>query len=77
MQGIKANMGMLLKAVKDKDALTGQFQKQYPKLFYALAFLHSVLVMHGQLETTPYNFRLSDFLVGPFLCPAAHTPSVM
>ena len=63
MQGIKANMTMLHKAITSKEPITGTQSKPYPKLFFALAFLHSVLVMQGQLETSVYNYRLSDFLV--------------
>ena len=63
LQGIKANMRLLLTTVMRKEALDGRFQRLYPKVFYAAAFLHSVLVMHSQLETSVYQFRLSDFRV--------------
>ena len=56
-------MQMLLTATLRKDPVLGRFQKLYPKLFYAVAYLHSVLVMHSQLETSVYQFRMSDFLV--------------
>lgn len=45
----------------------GKLQGAYARIFYAAAFLHSILVMHCQMEVSHYNYRLRDFLVSR--CP--------
>ena len=57
-------MALILKAALDAEQLPTHNLAAYPKLFYAAAFLHAVLIMHAQLEMSVYNFTLSDFLVG-------------
>ena len=59
-------MDELLTAVAaSPDALPSRHASIYPKVLYALAYLHSTLVMQQQQGLASHTVHVSDYLVGP------------
>ena len=71
VQGLKANLNRLLGGLSEENILECKATSRYPKLLYALAFYHSVLLERRKFRTLGFNnfydFNDTDFKVGSLL----------
>lgn len=68
LQGLKANLNRLFNTLTEESILECKAANRYPKLLYALAFYHSVLLERRKFRTLGFNnfydFNDTDFKVG-------------
>jgi len=66
-KGLKANLARLYSSVTEEEFNECKSRQRYPKLLFALAFFHSVLLERGKFRTlgynVPYAFNDMDFEV--------------
>ena len=66
-QGLKANLNRLFNTLTEESILECKAASRYPKLLYALAFYHSVLLERRKFRTLGFNnfydFNDTDFKV--------------
>eukprot|EP00959_Pyramimonas_sp_CCMP1952_P343210 7189531-Pyramimonas_sp.AAC.1 len=66
-KGLRANLARMFNTITEAEFLECKAQHKYPKLIFALAYFHSVLLERRKFRTLginiPYDFNDTDFKV--------------